>query len=146
MAVPFFGALWAIRYHIASIISGMKPLQVLVVHRDTVRRNELAGLLRGADHRTMLAGSAGDAADSLAADVDAILLDLSLPDLDVTALRRALSPQKPPVPDSLEAAERRHLSIVLQHTAGNKRKAAHILGISRSTLLNKVRKYGLERH
>ena len=28
--------------------------------------------------------------------------------------------------------------------SGNKRKAAHLLGISRSTLLNKVRKYGLE--
>jgi Fis family transcriptional regulator len=124
----------------------MKPLQVLVVHRDTVRRDELAGLLRRADHRTMVAGSAGDAAESLAADVDAILLDLNLPDLDVGALRRALNPQQRLEPDSLEAAERRHLSLVLQHTAGNKRKAAHILGISRSTLLNKVRKYGLERY
>ena len=124
----------------------MKPLQVLVVHRDTIRRDELAGLLRRAHHRTMVAASAGDAAESLAADVDAILLDLSLPDLDISALRRALSPQESPEPDSLEAAERRHLSLVLQHTAGNKRKAAHILGISRSTLLNKVRKYGLERY
>ena len=124
----------------------MKPLQVLVVHRDTVRRDELAGLFRRADHRTMVAASAGDAAESLAADVDAILLDLSLPDLDVGALRRALDPQQRLEPDSLEAAERRHLSLVLQHTSGNKRKAAHILGISRSTLLNKVRKYGLERY
>ncbi|MFL5534346.1 MAG: helix-turn-helix domain-containing protein [Gemmatimonadales bacterium] len=44
----------------------------------------------------------------------------------------------------MEAAERRHLSLVLRHTAGNKRRAALILGISRSTLLNKVRKYRLE--
>jgi DNA-binding protein Fis len=33
---------------------------------------------------------------------------------------------------------------MLRHTAGNRRKAAHLLGISRSTLLNKVRKYGLD--
>jgi DNA-binding protein Fis len=32
---------------------------------------------------------------------------------------------------------------VLRHTHGNKRQAAHLLGISRSTLLHKVRKYGL---
>ena len=51
---------------------------------------------------------------------------------------------EPRPPDSLQEAERRHLAIVLRHTSGNKRKAAHLLGISRSTLLNKVRKYGLE--
>jgi polyisoprenoid-binding protein YceI len=32
---------------------------------------------------------------------------------------------------------------MLRHTGGNKRRAAHLLGISRSTLLHKVRKYGL---
>ena len=32
---------------------------------------------------------------------------------------------------------------MLRHTGGNKRQAAHLLGISRSTLLHKVRKYGL---
>ena len=32
---------------------------------------------------------------------------------------------------------------MLKHTGGNKRQAAHLLGISRSTLLHKVRKYGL---
>ena len=46
-------------------------------------------------------------------------------------------------PDSLEAAERRHIALMLRHTGGNKRQAAHLLGISRSTLLHKVRKYGL---
>jgi DNA-binding NtrC family response regulator len=76
--------------------------------------------------------------------VDALLLDLRLPGLDIDDLRQALSSDKPTEPDSLDAAERRHLALVLRHTAGNKRRAALILGISRSTLLNKVRKYQLE--
>jgi polyisoprenoid-binding protein YceI len=74
---------------------------------------------------------------------DALLLDLGLPDLDVPRLREVLAPAAPPAPDSLEAAERRHIALVLRHTGGNKRQAAHLLGISRSTLLHKVRKYGL---
>jgi polyisoprenoid-binding protein YceI len=58
-------------------------------------------------------------------------------------LREALVPAVPAAPDSLEAAERRHIALMLRHTGGNKRQAAHLLGISRSTLLHKVRKYGL---
>jgi two-component system, NtrC family, response regulator len=58
-------------------------------------------------------------------------------------LREALAPAESVAPDSLEAAERRHIALMLRHTGGNKRQAAHLLGISRSTLLHKVRKYGL---
>jgi DNA-binding protein Fis len=32
---------------------------------------------------------------------------------------------------------------VLEHTGGNRRQAALLLGISRSTLLNKIRRYGI---
>ena len=46
-------------------------------------------------------------------------------------------------PDSLDAAERRHIALTLRYTGGNRRRAAQLLGISRSTLLHKVRKYGL---
>ena len=122
----------------------MKPLHVLVVHRDAGQRDELVEVLRRANHTAAASASAGAAAEAMATDIDTVLLDLNLPDLDMSALRRALSPSSSAEPDSLEAAERRHLSLVLRHTAGNKRKAAHILGISRSTLLNKVRKYGLQ--
>ena len=45
--------------------------------------------------------------------------------------------------ESLDAAERRHIAVTLRFTAGNKRRAAELLGIARSTLLHKVRKYGL---
>lgn len=46
-------------------------------------------------------------------------------------------------PSPLEQAEKRHIAATLNHTRGNKRQAAHLLGIARSTLLAKVRKYEL---
>lgn len=46
-------------------------------------------------------------------------------------------------PPPLEAAEKDHIAATLRHTRGNKRQAAHLLGIARSTLLAKVRKYQL---
>jgi DNA-binding NtrC family response regulator len=121
----------------------MKPLLVLVAHGHPVLREELAELLRGAGHSTIVADNAATVAESLAPDVQALFLDLSLPDLDIAALRHVLSRLETAEPDSLEAAERRHLGLVLHYTGGNKRRAAHILGISRSTLLHKARKYGL---
>lgn len=123
----------------------MKPLHFLLLDRNPERREELVALLRGADHQAVAAPDARAAAEAIGeAGFDALLLDLALPDLDLPALRRAIFPADSAEPESLEAAERRHLALVLRHTAGNKRKAAQLLGISRSTLLNKVRKYGLE--
>ena len=123
----------------------MKPLHVLVVARDPELRRNLIALLRSADHRVDTAPDGPAAVASLdIPGVDALLLDLGSPNLDLAALRRAIFSPESPEPDSLEAAERRHLAFALRYTEGNKRKAAHLLGISRSTLLNKVRKYGLE--
>lgn len=122
----------------------MSPLHILVASADPARREELAGLLRRGQHTAVTVASTGAALEEMASDTDVMVLDLRLPDLDLWSLRRGLSVGESTEPDSLDAAERRHLSLVLRHTAGNKRKAAHILGISRSTLLNKVRKYGLE--
>ena len=123
----------------------MNPLHVLVLDRDTDRRNELVAMLRQDNHQVVAASDAAAAAEAIAAaDFDTLLLDLALPDLDLAALRRAIDPTGMAEPDSLENAERRHLALVLRHTSGNKRKAAHLLGISRSTLLNKVRKYRLD--
>lgn len=45
---------------------------------------------------------------------------------------------------SLNDAERLHIAAVLEHTGGNRREAAHLLGIARSTLLSKIRRFGLE--
>lgn len=122
----------------------MKPRRILVLDRDPEERDDFVSLLRSADHRVDVAADGASAVESLAgAGIDALLLDLSTPGLDLPALRKALFPPDSGEPESLEAAERRHLAVVLGHTGGNKRKAAHLLGISRSTLLNKVRKYRL---
>lgn len=122
----------------------MTPMHLLVLERDPERRDALLGLLRAAGHHAV---SAPDSAAAVAAlggpGFDALLLDLHLPDLDTGRLREALAPAEPAAPDPLDAAERRHIAMALRYTGGNKRQAALLLGISRSTLLHKVRKYGL---
>ncbi|MCI0343244.1 MAG: sigma-54 dependent transcriptional regulator [Planctomycetales bacterium] len=45
---------------------------------------------------------------------------------------------------TLEESEKDLVSRVIAHVKGNRHKAATILGISRSTLLGKIRRYGLE--
>ena len=74
---------------------------------------------------------------------DLLLLDLAWPELNLARLREALASSPEAEPESLDAAERRHIAVTLRFTAGNKRRAAELLGIARSTLLHKVRKYGL---
>jgi DNA-binding NtrC family response regulator len=122
----------------------MKPARILVLDGSNQRREALSALLRTADHYIVQASEALSALVELESGVDLLLLDLSLPELDQYALRQAILPSDPIDPDSLAAAERRHLAMVLRHTSWNKRKAAQLLGISRSTLLNKVRKYDLQ--
>lgn len=47
-------------------------------------------------------------------------------------------------PCSLEEIEAKHIRKMLRHTDGNKSKAAQLLGIERTTLDRKIKKYGLE--
>ncbi len=122
----------------------MKPLRLLLVMPSSDRRTDLSALLRQAEHQVTVFPDAASAAESIREPgFDALVVDLSTPDLDLITLRRAMSPAEPIEPHSLEVAERQHLAQVLRFTSGNKRRAAQLLGISRSTLLNKVRKYGL---
>jgi DNA-binding NtrC family response regulator len=122
----------------------MTPMHILVLEQDSERREALLAMLRSQGHHVVAApdGSAAEAAVGLPG-FDVLVLDLKLAELDLGRLRGALAPAEPAAPDSLEAAERRHIALMLRHTGGNKRQAAHLLGISRSTLLHKVRKYGL---
>jgi len=122
----------------------MKPLNILVLHHDADRREELVSALRSLDRSVVAAASAADAAGLLDSSIDAILLDLKSSGVDLALIAQSLAGGTGGEPESLETAERRHLAGVLRHTGGNKRRAALILGISRSTLLNKVRKYHLE--
>ena len=45
---------------------------------------------------------------------------------------------------SLAEVEREHITRVMAHTGGNKKEAAAILGIDRSTLYSKLKQYGVE--
>lgn len=123
----------------------MTRLRVVVLVNDLQRRNSLVALLRGGDHEVVAAPDPAFAAEAIREPgVNTLVIDVDSDELDREGLRRAITPHGITEPESLDAAERRHLAEVLRHTEGNKRKAAHLLGISRSTLLNKVRKYGLE--
>ncbi|MGH7701902.1 MAG: helix-turn-helix domain-containing protein [Gemmatimonadales bacterium] len=123
----------------------MKVSHLLLLDHDPARCDVLAGALRAAGHRPIVVPDAPAAA--LALDVpglDLVVLALEDPGLDRSLLRRSLAPAESAPPESLEAAERHHIAIALRYTDGNKRRAAHLLGIARSTLLAKVRKYGLD--
>lgn len=121
---------------------------VLVVSGDRSRAEHLAEALRhdggnvttetqGAAAAARVAGGQGGESPGL------LVLDLALPELDLQRLREALGESAPP-PESLDAVERRQIAAMLRHTGGNRRKAAQLLGLARSTLLAKIRRYGLE--
>lgn len=122
----------------------MNPLHVLVVSENAERLHALAQPFRE-DGMTVLAEANAATAMSALNDpsFDALVLDLALPQLDRAGLRRAVTPDQPAAPDSLEMAERRHIAAALEYSRGNRRQAALLLGIARSTLLHKLRKYGL---
>ena len=128
----------------------MRPLHILLVEPDPDRRQAVGDALRAAGHVVVAVEDGALASAALAPEpgraappVDAAMLDLSRPGLDLAALRSALAPAEPGVPDTLAAAERRQIALALVHTGGNRRDAARLLGIARSTLLNKIRRYGL---
>lgn len=55
----------------------------------------------------------------------------------------AVQTEKGATPSTLEAMEKEHIQRVLQYTDSNKEEAFKILGISRSTLYEKLKRYGL---
>ena len=124
----------------------MTGLEVLVAAATPERTRRLAEPLRQAGHHVAVEADPQVVAKGLADGVpDVVVVDMRLPGLDRGALRQALSSNgEDAPPESLEEVERRHIQVALRHTGGNKRRAAILLGIARSTLIQKVRKHGLE--
>jgi DNA-binding NtrC family response regulator len=123
----------------------MKASHILLLDSDLPRRDALVQVLRGSGHLPVTMTDAAEAARALAVPgLDLAVVALATPGLDQTLLREALAPSVPTEPEALDDVERRHIARTLAYTRGNKRRAAHILGIARSTLLAKVRKYGLD--
>jgi DNA-binding NtrC family response regulator len=120
---------------------------VLVVSGDRIRAEHLAETFRN-DASVVTTETHGPAAAAMVAgglgeSPGLLVLDLTLPELDLQRLREALGESAPP-PEPLDAVERRQIAAMLRHTGGNRRKAAQLLGLARSTLLAKIRRYGLE--
>ncbi|HEV8355297.1 MAG TPA: helix-turn-helix domain-containing protein [Gemmatimonadales bacterium] len=123
-------------------VPGSRP--ILVVSADPSRSQPVAEALRSAgaavaveEHGAAAAARLGNGATSL------VVLDLSLPELDVPRLCEALGDGHM-APEPLEVVERRQIAAMLRYTGGNRRKAAQLLGLARSTLLAKIRRFGLE--
>ena len=106
----------------------MRPLHIQLLVTDPQREDVVAlrEALRAAGH-VVVDGEVRQLPDGVAPGADFVVSEAA----------------GVPAPESLDGAEARHLRAVLRFTSGNKRQAALLLGIARSTLLAKVRKYGL---
>ena len=123
----------------------MTSWQCLILTTRPDHRRIWEQLLRNSGHLVVPADTVQEALDALGTPgLDYLVLDLTNPLLQLPELQHAISPEAPGSPDSLESAERRHIALTLRHTRGNRRQAARLLGIARSTMLSKLRKYGLE--
>lgn len=125
----------------------MAGRQILIVAPEDTGTASLAELLRLGGHQVAVSPQPGVAASSLTRDgLDLVVVDLRAGGASPLALAAALTPAGTPgaPPPPLEAVEREHILAMLRFTRGNKRRAAQLLGIARSTLIQKVRRYALE--
>jgi DNA-binding NtrC family response regulator len=69
---------------------------------------------------------------------------ITLADLSALGLQPASTKDGHPLDDTLERVERRVLKRALERTSGNRSEAARLLGLKRTTFLDKLRRHGLE--
>ena len=123
-----------------------QQLSVLIGSDRAQRINQISEAFRSQGHNITTKESATALAQALrSGEHDIVVLDTALPGLKWDVVRSALEPETPGVPEPLDAIEQRHIAAALRFTRGNRRNAAQLLGIARSTLLAKIRKYGLDR-
>ncbi|MEZ4455783.1 MAG: helix-turn-helix domain-containing protein [Gemmatimonadales bacterium] len=128
-----------------AVAAGRKLSILIGSERESLTR-ALAESLRAQGHDTVIQETASGVSDALGTPgVDAVIIDPDLPQLDFDRLRAAFTTDRPAVPEPIDSVERRHIAATLRFTGGNRRNAAQLLGIARSTLLAKIRKYGLDR-
>ena len=126
----------------------MESKHVIVAVPDPHTGGEIAEAFRTMGYHVIPAEDVRLAAEVLAAaDAECLVLGLSFPGIDLDVLCRAIDPASAGTvePVSLDAIERQHIEGVLQQTGGNRSRTARLLGISRSTLHAKIRRYGLEK-
>ncbi len=128
-----------------SVFTTGRTLNVVIASDREAFTRDLAESLRAHGHNPIVQDSGGSALDALSSGADAILVDTNLPGVDWEQVRSALGASRTSVPEPIDAIERRHIAATLRFTGGNRRNAAQLLGIARSTLLAKIRKYGLDR-
>ncbi|MSR02342.1 MAG: hypothetical protein EXR94_06330 [Gemmatimonadetes bacterium] len=122
-----------------------RKMNLLIASEREILARTLADSVRAQGHQALVQENAAGVADALGVPgLDAVVLDADLPGVDWEQLRSALIPSRPVVPEPLDAVERRHIATTLRYTNGNRRNAAQLLGIARSTLLAKLRKYSLD--
>ena len=123
----------------------MSGQSILVISQDASRARLLEDALQHGGFTVVAPTDPAQPSTDLAGnEIAAVVVDLSLPGLDRPGLASSLAPATPTLqPEPLEAVERRHILATLQFTGWNKRRAALILGIARSTLIQKVRRYKL---
>ncbi len=127
-------------------VSTGRQLSVLIAsERETLTR-VLSEALRSQGHRPLVEESGERASEALgSSSVDVLVLDSDLPGVRWDQVRAALAGDRASAPEPMDSVERRHIAHTLRHTHGNRRNAAQLLGIARSTLLAKIRKYGLDK-
>jgi transcriptional regulator with PAS, ATPase and Fis domain len=117
----------------------------ILISTDPTRRREIAALLRTTGQEVIEVADRPSIADRVGEQDGVLVVDLDAPGLFAPLLEDLRQPSGSRVDWSLEAMERRHIRAMLEHTGGNRREAAHLLGIARSTLLAKLRRYDLDR-